>query len=204
MSGSLVTLDNLGDDAIVDSVNDQIHFTSIIEGTGAPAAPPSVPTKPWVYFDKATEPVSIYAWDTQAQEWAQAGGDAIAQTFDVVLVTQLPSEDVAEGDGVFLFTIPDRLDGLKLTAANAAVPGGTGGAVVTVQLARVRAGVANDMLSTPITIDSTESSSYTATTPAVVDGTYESLEAGDFIRVDVDDDGAPGAKGLQVILSIGA
>ena len=203
MSGSLVTLDNLGDDAIVDSVNDQIHFTSIIEGTGAPAAAPPVPTKPWVYFDKATEPVSIYAWDTQAQEWAQAGGDAIAQTFDVVLVTQLPSEAVATGEGVFFFTVPEKLDGLRLTAANASVPGATGSTELQVQLVRLRGANDDDMLSTIITIDATETTSYTAAVPAVVDGDYDDLVTGDLIRVDVLADGST-AQGLQVILSVGA
>lgn len=55
------------------------------------------------------------------------------------------------------------------------------------------------MLSTAVTIDATESSSYTAATPPVINASYDDLATGDFLRVDVDGAGS-GAKGLQVII----
>jgi hypothetical protein len=57
-----------------------------------------------------------------------------------------------------------------------------------------------DMLSTRITIDATEFTSYTAETAPVIDGTHDDVATGDRIAIDVDGAGT-GAKGLAIILS---
>ena len=55
------------------------------------------------------------------------------------------------------------------------------------------------MLSTPITIDVSEYSSYTAAS-SVVDTAYDDVSTGDLIGVDVDAAGT-GAMGLTIILT---
>ena len=57
-----------------------------------------------------------------------------------------------------------------------------------------------DILSTNITIDATENTSYTATTAPVINTSYDDVATGDIIRVDIDGAGT-GAKGLSVILT---
>ena len=56
-----------------------------------------------------------------------------------------------------------------------------------------------DMLSTRITIDANEKTSWTAATPPVIDGANNLVYTGEELRIDVDVAGT-GAKGLTVIL----
>lgn len=118
----------------------------------------------------------------------------------IVLITQDPATAVTTGDGKWFFTVPAHLNGVNIVSVHASVPGSpSSSGAVTVQLARVRSGTPADMLSTAVTIDATESSSYTAATPPVINASYDDLATGDFLRVDVDGAGS-GAKGLQVII----
>ena len=112
---------------------------------------------------------------------------------------------LATGDGKFVFAIPDDLDGTDLSAAAAYVTTNSSSGAVTVQIRNVSRSV--DMLSTRVTIDSGEPTSYTAATPSVVDTTgspaNNSVSTGNLIAVDVDTAGT-GAKGLGVILTFGS
>jgi hypothetical protein len=56
-------------------------------------------------------------------------------------------------------------------------------------------------LSTPITIDQSEQTSYTAAVSSVVDSAHRVVSTGDLIAVDVTAAGT-GAKGLGVILTL--
>ena len=88
------------------------------------------------------------------------------------------------GNGITHFVIPSTMDGKNLFSAQAHVyTVGTGGSITNVQLNNSNTG--NDMLSTPITIDLTESDSSTAATPSVV-GSNNGVSTGDVIRIDVD------------------
>jgi len=90
----------------------------------------------------------------------------------------------ATGNGITHFVIPSTMDGKNLSTAQAHVyTVGTGGTITNVQLNNSTTG--NDMLSTPITIDLSESDSSTAATPPVV-GDNNSVSTGDVIRIDVD------------------
>jgi len=90
----------------------------------------------------------------------------------------------ATGNGITHFVIPSTMDGKNLSTAQAHVyTVGTGGTITNVQLNNSTTG--NDMLSTPITIDLSESDSSTAATPPVVGGN-NSVSTGDVIRIDVD------------------
>lgn len=100
---------------------------------------------------------------------------------------------VSTGDGKFVFVIPEDLDQTELVHAAAFVS--VAGAV-TVQIRNVTA--AYDFLTTAITIDSGEYTSYTAATPPVID-TTKIVDVGDRISIDVDAaDGT--AEGLGIIL----
>ena len=57
-----------------------------------------------------------------------------------------------------------------------------------------------DMLSTKITIDSTENSSATAATAAVINTSYDDVATNDVLAVDVDAVHTTAAKGLYVVL----
>jgi len=100
---------------------------------------------------------------------------------------------VSTGDGKFIFAIPQDLDGCELVHAAGYV---TVAGAVTVQVRNITQ--AYDFLSTRITVDSGEFSSYTAVTEPVI--TPDQLVAtGDRIAIDVDAaDGT--AEGLGVIL----
>ena len=107
----------------------------------------------------------------------------------------LPDEAivVSTGDGKFVFAIPHDLDQAEMVHAAAFVS--LAGAV-TVQVRNVTQ--AADYLTTALTIDSGETTSYTAATPVVIDDDLLA-DKGDLIRIDVDAaDGT--AEGLGVML----
>jgi hypothetical protein len=99
-------------------------------------------------------------------------------------------------DGAFRFAIPEDVDGYTLTAV-AAFVGTVGSSDVAVQIQNNTAAV--DMLSTGITIDAGEFTSYTAATPPVIDEANATVTVADMIWVDVDSDGTD-ALGLGVML----
>lgn len=101
------------------------------------------------------------------------------------------------GDGKAYFTIPAALNGMNLVSVAAALTTVSSSGIPTVQIANVTDAV--DMLSTKLTIDATELTSYTAATPAVIDTTKDDVVTGDLLRIDVDVAGT-GAKGLSVVL----
>ena len=116
----------------------------------------------------------------------------------VELLVVATGSDCAVGDGKFLLTIPEELNGMNLTAVHAAVyTAGTTG-TMDIQLRNITDSV--DMLSTKITIDSTEVGSDTAATPAVIDTTKDDVATHDRIAVDIDAVHTTAAKGLVLRL----
>lgn len=125
-----------------------------------------------------------------------AGSYAGAKTVEIVVV--VAGDDVTVGDDKIRFIVPDSWDGMNLTrVAMTHVTAGTTN-TCDVQLYNLTDSV--DMLSTKLTTDSTEKSSRTATTPAVIDTTKDDLSAGDEIRIDVDAVHTTEAKGLNIEL----
>lgn len=102
------------------------------------------------------------------------------------------------GNGKTHITIPDALNGMNLVDADATVY--TVSSSGTPTIAIYNATDSADMLSTNITIDANEKTSYTAATPPVVNGATDDVVTGDDIQVDVDVAGT-GTKGLDVILT---
>ncbi len=107
---------------------------------------------------------------------------------------------IVVGDGQARFTIPSdwNLNNLVAVAASLTTVGST---LTTVQVRNVTDAV--DMLSTAITIDATETTSYTAATPPVINTATDDVATGDSIAIDIDGAGT-GAKGLAVILTFQA
>lgn len=126
-----------------------------------------------------------------------AGSDYGKRT--VIAQVVAPGTDTATGDGKAFFIVPSILNGYNLVAVSAAVY--TAGTTNTtdVQIRNVTDSV--DMLSTKITIDSTEVSTATAATPAVIDTTKDDVATNDRIAIDVDAVSTTAAKGLVVTLT---
>lgn len=109
------------------------------------------------------------------------------------------------GDGKAYFRVPSAYNGMNLVACAASVATTSSSGNPTIQVARGRQANAttahafSDMLSTRITIDSTEYDSKDATTAAVIDTSTDDVLTGDLIRIDVDVTGT-GTKGLWVSL----
>lgn len=97
-----------------------------------------------------------------------------------------PGTSMTTGDGKAYIPVPVALNGMNITAVQADVTtaGTTGTAAI--QIARIRAGTPVDVLSTALSIDTTEVSSATAATPAVINTSNDDLATGDQLRVDVD------------------
>ena len=104
---------------------------------------------------------------------------------------------IQTGDSQFVFVIPINLTGRKLVEAHAFVSTVSSSGKPTVQIRN--ATTAADMLSTRITIDVSEFTSFTAAVPAVTNMLTNGVVTGDRVAVDVDVAGT-GARGLGVIL----
>lgn len=109
------------------------------------------------------------------------------------------TDALATGDGQFIFAIPDDVSTANLLDAQAYISTAGSGPTV-VQIRNVT--TAQDMLSTPITIDAAETTSYFALSKRVIDLAYHEVATGHLISVDVDTAGG-GAKGLGVLLVFG-
>lgn len=104
---------------------------------------------------------------------------------------------LSTGDGKLIFCVTPELNGYNLVDADAFVTTVSSSGTPIVQIRNVTDSV--DMLSTRITIDANETTSYTAATAPVIDATHDDVSTGDLIAIDVDGAGT-GAKGLGAIL----
>ncbi len=108
------------------------------------------------------------------------------------------SSSIFTGDGKAYFNIPPELNGFNLVDADACVTTASSSGTPTIQINNVTDTV--DMLSTRITIDANELTSYTAAAPPVINASFDDVATGDQLRIDVDVAGT-GTTGLRVILS---
>ena len=111
--------------------------------------------------------------------------------------------DVAILDSQFFLLIPAGFNGMNLVAIQAdVITAGTTviqAQILTIQIRNVTQGA--DMLTTLLTVDSGETSSATAATPAVIDTANDDVATNDLLRIDVDDIHTTAPKGLIVTLS---
>jgi hypothetical protein len=118
--------------------------------------------------------------------------EATGRFVGIVFPSDVAVEAGDDAGGWFL-VIPEDLDGLRLTHAHAAVY--TPGGALLVQIRNVTQAV--DMLTTRISIDAGENTSYTAATQPVIDTANDEVSKGDIIVPDVD---TASGEGLDVIL----
>jgi hypothetical protein len=128
---------------------------------------------------------------------------------DLIVEVFAPTTDTATGDGKFYIPVPAKLNGRNLVAVSAqVVDAGTTG-TLNIDLARCAAvatgnqcsGTVADMLSTNLTIDSTENKSSTAAAAAVIDTGNDDVATDQVIRIDIDAVHTTAAKGLVVTLT---
>jgi len=105
---------------------------------------------------------------------------------------------VKDASGDIWYRVPAALNGWNLTSVAASVS--TAGTTGTCDIQVRNKTQAADMLSTKITIDTTETDSSTAATPAVIDTANDDVATGDQIVIDVDAIHTTPAVGLQVEL----
>jgi parallel beta-helix repeat protein len=120
----------------------------------------------------------------------------------ITIIVTAPNVNTATGDDQACFIVPSQLNGADITSVYIATPeAGTTG-TTNVDLRRVRSGATVDVLSTNVTIDSTELTSATAATPAVINTSNDDLATGDLIYVDVDAVHTTPAQGLQITIGV--
>lgn len=107
------------------------------------------------------------------------------------------------GDGIARLVLPSNFDNLKLREIGGHVYTAGVGSTTDVQVHNETKGF--DMLSTKLTIDAGENDSSNAATPAVIDGTKNTVNNGDVLRFDIDQIGSTtAAKGLELRLGFEA
>lgn len=148
-----------------------------------------------VSVDGFTGSGSFSDW-TVSLSAAVIGSDLGRRVIQVKVIDDLTA--LATGDNKLIILVPQELNGYELVDANAYVTNVSSSGVPTIQIRNVGPGA--DMLSTRITIDVNEFTSYSAATPAVVNPTHAAVAGGDRLAVDVDVAGA-GSKGLGVLLT---
>jgi hypothetical protein len=124
---------------------------------------------------------------------------ALIKDVAVVILRVLETDvEVSTGDGIYTFTIPEEFNTYELTNAHAIVYTASSSGTPTFQIYNVTD--TQDMLSTEITIDASALNSYTATTPPVINTSYDDVATGDQIRIDCDVAGTDTA-GLDIVLT---
>ena len=109
-----------------------------------------------------------------------------------------PGTNCGTGDGKAFFYVPAGLAGMNIVSVHAAsYTAGTTG-TMDIQIRNITQ--AADILSTKITIDSTERSSDSAATPAVINAAEDDLTLNDLIAIDVDAVHTTPAQGLVVTI----
>lgn len=148
------------------------------------------------YYTSATAKTRL-AIGTAGKILMSTGSAPSWQTGTRWIPTQLNADlALSVGDGQGRFVIPSDFNGWNITAVAAVCDSGTG--VPAFQLRNVTDGV--DVLSTKVTIDSGEVSSYTAATPAVIDTTKDDVATGDRFAWDVD---VAGTSRIYVFMLVG-
>lgn len=138
---------------------------------------------------------------------AVAGLTEVVDTRVVTLTAFGPGTNTATGNGAAFYRVPATMNGWRVAAVAACVATAGVTGLLTVQLRRVRAGVSQNILTTSITIDTTEVDSSTGATAAVIDTAsgHDLVETGDQVYVDVTTiHSGTAAKGLLVEVKLQA
>ena len=141
----------------------------------------------------ANEPTLYSDWNTYVRDNIEYLKQQ-ADTRQMIVKVFGDGDTVATGDGKFYLTIPTLLNAFNLVAAHAActTPGTAGTALLQI----VNMAGTTDMLTTRISIDANELTSYTAAAAPVIGTAVDNVATGDRIRFDVDGV-TTGMKGLE-------
>ena len=135
----------------------------------------------------------------QCINYTRADGTAVVSATETVQAVVFEfATDTETGNGKYYFHIPASMNGMNLVTVHAEVI--TAGTTNTTNIQIHNATDGQDMLSTGLTIDSTETGSDTAATPAVINASYDDVATNDVIRIDVDQVSSTAAKGLLVTM----
>jgi len=127
--------------------------------------------------------------------------DALAGSYAGTKTVQLhlhPALSLTTGDGKVYFVVSDDMAGMNIVRVHARVI--TAGTTGTTDFQLRNVTQAADILSTKLTIDSTETGSDTAATPAVIDTAEDDLTLNDLIAVDIDAVSTTAPKGLLLTI----
>ncbi len=131
--------------------------------------------------------------------WLKTRVDTLStRVISLMLYDDNTSLIIGDGFANVTYKIPQELNGWNLSDAHVCVDTPSTSGTPTFQVHNETDGV--DMLSTAITIDANEKTSYTAATQPVVDTDNDDVATGDEIRVDCDVIGT-GTKGCLIHLS---
>lgn len=120
------------------------------------------------------------------------------QVLSVLLFDDATDSATGNGAGDIFWRVPSTFNGYDLVGVAGAVQ--TAGTTGTTDVQVHNVTQAADMLTTVLTIDSAETDSSTAATPAVIDTANDDVATGDQIRFDVDAVSTTPSKGLMVEL----
>lgn len=126
------------------------------------------------------------------------GSGVYRRPITLIIPVVASDSDVETGDGKMIFTIPPEINGMNLVSVAAQVY--TAGTTNTLDIQIRNKTDSQDMLSTKITIDSTEVSSATAATAAAINTSYDDVVTDDMISIDIDATQTTKPKGLVVRL----
>jgi hypothetical protein len=137
-------------------------------------------------------------YGTTINEVIEAVNDSIVVTGTVPVVVQVvgPATSLTTGDGKAFFRVPPRLNGMNLVSVAATVY--TAGTTGTTDIQIRNKTQTADMLSTKLKIDSTETDTSTAATPAVIDTANDDVVTGDVLAFDIDAVSTTAPLGLLV------
>ena len=127
-----------------------------------------------------------------------AAENTSATTKVITFSTTDPTQAMATGDGKAYVHIPSALNGMDITSVHAEVI--TAGTTGTCDIQIHNVNLAADVLSTKLTIDSGETGSDTAATPAVINTSNDALATNDVLRMDIDAVHTTPASGLYVTI----
>lgn len=196
-TGVIVNADINGSAAI------DVSKTALVDGTGLTLSTNTLncdtPTTSAVGCVELTTTAEV---DTGTDTSRAVTADALAGSNfgekSVSIQVTAGTTNTATGDGQAYIVIPSSVAGMDLVEVSATViTAGTTG-TTDIQIRNKTDSV--DMLSTKMTIDSTETSTATAATPAVIDTTKDDVTTGDVLAVDVDAVSTTPAQGLVVTL----
>ena len=174
--------------AVPSSHSGSAHHTAEVQATTATAGKAEIATQAEV--DTGTDNTRIVTPDNLA------GSIHGEKVFEITVFER--ATDVAMGDGKADIHIPSPFNGMNLVEVHAEViTAGTTG-TTDIQIANVTQGA--DMLSTKLTIDSGETGSDQAATPAIIDAANDDVATNDMLRIDVDAVSTTSPKGLIITL----